>query len=469
MSLRRRLILLAAGAVAIAVIAAAIGSYVAVSNELHGQVDDRLERTVETLQRVPPLETNAIAPEVIRRRLRAVPEDVRPAVAGVGGGGFQVQVIGPAGAPVDVLPAGPPLPVSGDAREIAATGEGKVFSESDAGGTHRRILTAALPGGRAIQVADSLEGVDDVLSRLRLALLVVVLGGVALSGTLAWLLSRTVIDPINRLSDAAEHVSETRDLTRRIEAPGSDELGRLASRFNAMLETIERSQEALATSVSAQRQLVADASHELRTPVASLRTDIESLLEHPELAADERTRVLADVDARIEELTALINDVIELARGDEPDGRVEAVRLDEIVAECVARMNALSPPREIVLSSESSVVEGRADRIARAVNNLLDNARKYGSPDSPIEVRVAHGEVTVRDHGNGIPPEELDHVFDRFYRGAGSRHEPGSGLGLAIVRQVAESHGGEATVAAAEGGGTVFTLRLPLNGPGSTP
>jgi two-component system sensor histidine kinase MprB len=460
MSLRRRLILLAAGAVAIAVIAAAIGSYVAVSNELHGQVDDRLERTVEVLQDATPLTTNVIPREVIRRRLRAVPEDVRPAIAGPGGGEFQVQLIGPAGTSAEVLSAGPPLPVSAEAREVASSGEGRVFTESDAGGTHRRILTAALPGGRAIQVADSLEGVDDVLSRLRVALLVVVLGGVALAGTLAWLLSRTVIDPINRLSRTAEHVSETQDLSRRIEAPGSDELGRLAARFNAMLDTIERSQEALAASVTAQRQLVADASHELRTPVASLRTDIESLLEHPELPADQRTRVLADVDARIEELTALINDVIELARGDEPDGRTEPVRLDEIVAECVARTRALSPPREIVLSAESSVVDGRADRIARAVNNLLDNARKYSPADTPIEVSVIDGEVKVRDHGNGIPPEELAHVFDRFYRGAASRHEPGSGLGLAIVRQVAESHGGEASAAPADGGGTVFTLRF---------
>jgi two-component system, OmpR family, sensor histidine kinase MprB len=468
MSLRRRLILLAAGAVALAVIAGAVGSYVAVSNELHGQVDDRLEQFVEVLQQAPPLTTSVVAPEVIRRRLRAAPEDVRTAIAGPGGE-LQVQVIGPAGSPVDVLSAGPPLPVSGDAREIAARGEGKVYSESVVGGTHRRILTAALPGGRAIQVADSLEGVDDVLSRLRIALLVVVLGGVALAGILAWLLSRTVIAPIRGLTEAAEHIGETQDLSRRISASGEDELGRLAARFNAMLDTIEGSQEALASSVTAQRQLVADASHELRTPVASLRTDIESLLEHPELAADERTRVLADVDARIEELAALINDVIELARGDEPDGRVEPVRLDEIVAECVARMNSLSPPREISLSSQPSVVAGRPNRIARAVNNLLDNARKYSPPDTPIEVSVADGEVTVRDHGAGIPPEELEHVFDRFYRGSDSRHEPGSGLGLAIVRQVAESHGGGAKAELAEGGGTVFTLRLGADHLRSTP
>jgi two-component system, OmpR family, sensor histidine kinase MprB len=463
MSLRRRLVLLAAGAVAIAVIAGAAGSYVAVSNELHGQVDDELEQTVATLplQEVPPVATRTIAEEVIRRRLRQVPADERPSIVGLPGGDTRVQLIGPAGAPVGILRTdAPPLPVTGEERRVASSGEGQVFTDTEVGGTHMRVLTAPLPAGGAIQVAESLEGVDDVLSRLRVALLVVVLGGVALAGILAWLLSRTVIAPIAGLTQAAEHIGETQDLSRRIEASSEDELGRLAARFNAMLDTIERSQEALATSVTAQRQLVADASHELRTPVASLRTDIESLLEHPELPAAERTRVLADVDARIEELTALINDVIELARGDEPDGRVEPVRLDEVVAECVARMRELSPPRAIELESEPTVVEGRADRLARAVNNLLDNARKYSPAESPIEVSVAAGEVRVRDHGAGIPPDELEHVFDRFYRGAGSRHEPGSGLGLAIVRHVAESHGGTATAEAAEGGGTVFTLRL---------
>jgi two-component system sensor histidine kinase MprB len=106
------------------------------------------------------------------------------------------------------------------------------------------------------------------------------------------------------------------------------------------------------------------------------------------------------------------------------------------------------------------VVEGRADRLSRAVNNLLDNARKYSPATQPIEVAVADREVTVRDHGPGIPPNELEHVFDRFYRGAGSRHEAGSGLGLAIVRQVADAHGGEVTVESAPATGTVFRLRL---------
>jgi two-component system sensor histidine kinase MprB len=454
MSLRRRLILLAGSAVAIAVCAAAAGSYLAVRNELRGQVDDALRSRAEVAQQM----ADAAGDVPFRLELPGASGATEPALPP--DAATIAQRIAPDGTTVSLRPNGETLPVSDAEREVAVAQAGELIADREVNGDHLRVLTAPLTGGGAVQLADSLEGVDDVLARLRLALFLVIAGGVALAGFLAWVLSRTVIAPIAGLTDAAEHISETRDLSRRIEAPGADEVGRLAGRFNAMLDTIEGSQAALATSVAAQRQLVADASHELRTPVSSLRTDIETLLEHPELPADERTRVLADVDTRIEELTGLINDLIELARGDEPDGRVEDVRLDEIVAECVARMRGLSPPREIALTSEPTVVEGRADRLSRAVNNLLDNARKYSPATQPIEVAVTDGEVTVRDHGPGIPPNELEHVFDRFYRGAGSRHEAGSGLGLAIVRQVADAHGGEVSVESAPATGTVFRLRL---------
>jgi two-component system, OmpR family, sensor histidine kinase MprB len=457
--------LLSASAVAIAVCAAAAGSYVAVRNELRGQVDDRLEALANGIGHLPPVAGVATG-EVIRSRLRELPADVAPAPLGGDGATF-VQRISPSGAPSELLRAESPLPVTPADREIAISGEGRELVDREVGGDQVRVITAPLEGGGAIQFATSLEGVDDVLHRLRLVLILVIASGIALAAFLAWVLSRTVIAPITQLTQAAEHISQTQDLSRRIDAPGEDEVGRLARRFNAMLETIASSQAALARSVSAQRQLVADASHELRTPVASLRTDIESLLEHPELAPDERQRTLAETEARIEELTSLINDVIELGRGDEPDGRVEDVRLDEIVAGCVARMRRLAPERMIELRTEPTLVEGRPDRLGRAINNLLDNADKYSPPSEPIEVTVDNGEVRVRDRGPGIPPAEREHVFDRFYRGAGSRREPGSGLGLAIVRQVAESHGGEVSVAAPAGGGAEFRLRLPTGaGPG---
>ena len=211
-----------------------------------------------------------------------------------------------------------------------------------------------------------------------------------------------------------------------------------------MLVTLEVSRAELADSVQAQRQLVADASHELRTPVASLRTDIEVLRENADLPQAERQRMLAALDARTEELGALITDVIELARGDELEAATSDVRLDRLVAEAVQRIRGHVPGREFELELEPSVVEARADRLARAVNNLLDNAAKYSPDSTTIEVTVAAGEVVVRDHGPGIESAELPRVFDRFHRGAGVRDVPGSGLGLAIVqpgRRGARGHG----------------------------
>ena len=237
-------------------------------------------------------------------------------------------------------------------------------------------------------------------------------------------------------------------------------MGRLATRFNAMLDAIERSQAALTSSLTAQSQLVADASHELRTPIASLRTDVESLIAHPELDAAARERRLVEVEARVEELTALVNDVIELARGDAPAAEPEDVRLDELAAGSIEWLHRHAPERRVEATLQTSVVEGRPDRIARAINNLLDNANKYSPAAEPIEVSVADHTIVVRDHGPGVPPARAEEICSRFHRGDDARAVPGSGLGLAIVRQVAEAHGGAVTVEAADGGGAAFRLRL---------
>jgi two-component system sensor histidine kinase MprB len=239
-------------------------------------------------------------------------------------------------------------------------------------------------------------------------------------------------------------------------------VGRMAARFNTMLDTLEGS-------VAAQRRLVADASHELRTPVTSLRTNIEVLLAGEDLPEPSRRRVLEDVREQTEELSGLITDVIELARGEVPVSGTEDVRLDEIAAVTAGRVGRSHPDTRFELDLEPTVVEGLPDRLARAVGNLLDNAAKYGPPGGVVEVRVRAGEVAVRDHGPGVPGAEAPFVFDRFYRGDGARGRQGSGLGLAIVRQVAESHGGGVTVEEAPGGGALFRLRLPVEETLTTP
>jgi len=226
---------------------------------------------------------------------------------------------------------------------------------------------------------------------------------------------------------------------------------------------------ALDASVHAQRQLVADASHELRTPVTSLRTNIEILKQERDMSVDERQRMLDDVVEQIEELTLLMNDLIELSHGEQPRGATEDVRLDLVVEEAVDRARRHSPDTPFRVELDPVVLTGAPARLGRAVNNLIDNAVNYSPSGSPVEILLHGQELTVRDHGVGISSADLPHVFDRFYRGVEARGRPGSGLGLAIVRQVAEQHGGSVSAQPAAGGGTSMHLRLPGAGPVESP
>jgi two-component system sensor histidine kinase MprB len=254
---------------------------------------------------------------------------------------------------------------------------------------------------------------------------------------------------VTRLTEATERVTETGDLSERIDAHGQDELSRLAGSFNTMLAALE-------DSARAQRQLVADASHELRTPLTSLRTNFEVLMSERELPPGERRRLLDDVA----EMTTLIAGLIELARGDQHPSEPEEVRLDLLTADAVERTRRHRPAVTFTTELHASVVRGVAASLERAIGNLLDNAAKWSPPGGDVEVGVHNGTVTVRDHGPGIEDEDLPFVFDRFYRSRAARTLPGSGLGLAIVRQVAESHGGSVVAERADGGGTRTILRL---------
>jgi two-component system sensor histidine kinase MprB len=320
-----------------------------------------------------------------------------------------------------------------------------------------RVFTAPAQGG-AVQFGRSLAAVDSVLRRLRLILLLVFLGGIALAAALGRLVSRSLVAPIASVTEAARHISQTEDLSRRIAVTSQDEVGELAAHFNAMLDTLEGS-------IAAQRQLVADASHELRTPITSLRTNIEVLAESEDLPRDERARLLADVEEQITELGMLVADLIELARGDQPRRDTEDIRLDELVFDAVARARRHAPGVRFTTRLEPAVVDGSRDRLARAVNNLLDNAANHSPPGALVEVDAGPAGVRVRDHGAGMAEADIPHLFDRFYRGVSARGRPGSGLGLAIVRQVAEQHHGSVRAANAPGGGAEFVLSLPAAAP----
>jgi two-component system, OmpR family, sensor histidine kinase MprB len=346
------------------------------------------------------------------------------------------------------------LPVDARTLAVARNQEGAYISDLTVDGMHIRVLTAAIAPGYAAQIERPLTETDHLLDRLLLALALITAGGAVLAGLLGRMAARATLAPVSRLTEAAEHVAATRDLASRIEAPGPDEIGRLGAAFNEMMA-------ALAAATEAQRQLVADASHELRTPLTSLRTNVE-VLAGGRLPEAERDRVLADVRSQLVELTALVGDIIDLARGTEMEAEVTDVRLDELAAGAVRRAERDRPRLRVVTDLQPTVVRGAPVRLDRAISNLLDNAAKWSPPGGVVEVTVREGSVVVRDHGPGIPDADLPHVFDRFYRATSARGLPGSGLGLAIVRQVAGSHGGTVTAANAEGGGAELRLQLPL-------
>ena len=447
MTLRRRVGMAAGVTVGIAVIIAAAVAYFEVRSQLRGQVDASLRAQATVVARTAHLE--AAFPGI-------------PASAG-----------GPAPYAQVVLADGTTFPAVGDLRlpasphvlAVAAGNATSYMTDIHVDGSHLRELAFRLPfpiDGQpvAVQLARPLSAVDNVLSELRLILLLVCLGGIGLAVVLGRLAARRVLAPLAEVAATAQHISETEDLAARIHVRADDEVGQLAMRFNAMLERLESSRAALDESVGAQRQLVADASHELRTPITSMRTNIELLLVHEHLDAAERRRMLSDVVEQSEELTSLIGDLIELARGENPPESVDSVRLDRVVEESADRARRNFPQIRFATQLEPVVLDGAAERLARAVNNLLDNAALHSAPGQTVEIAVDTQGVRVRDHGPGVAEADLPHVFDRFYRGTESRASQGSGLGLAIVRQVVEQHGGRAEAANAPDGGAIFTLRL---------
>jgi two-component system sensor histidine kinase MprB len=281
-----------------------------------------------------------------------------------------------------------------------------------------------------------------------------VAAGIALAVALGAAVAKTALAPIARFTSRTEAISSDLDLSQRVEVHGDDELARLAHSFNTTLEALERSMEA-------QRHLVADASHELRTPLASLRANIQILEEARSLPAADRESLRDDIVEELDELTALVGDVVELARGAKPGGAPDDVRLDEVVQALAERTRRRAGGElELRLRLEPTVVTGEPDRIARAVSNLLDNARKWSPPGAEVAVDLTDGVLTVRDHGPGFSEEDLPHVFERFYRSKAARGMSGSGLGLAIVRQSAEAHGGSVEAANAPDGGAVIRVRF---------
>ena len=340
-------------------------------------------------------------------------------------------------------------------RDTATGSEGPFFEDAHVADTHVRIYTVPTnQPGFALQIARPLNEVDRALSRISRLLLLIALGGIGLAALLGLGVARAVLAPVRRLTEAAEDVSETRDLSRRIDV----ERQRRALPARGDVQHDARGARGLrrARSGSSSRTRRTSCARRSR---ACARTS-KCWRATDALPPGEREKLLHDVTEQLGEMTALIAELVELARGDEAPSEPEDVRLDLVTTEAIERTRRNRPGITFQAELEETMVRGVPAKIERAISNLLDNAAKWSPPGGRVDVAVRDGEVSVRDHGPGIGADDLPFVFDRFYRATSARGMPGSGLGLAIVRQVAESHGGSVSAEAADGGGTRLRLRL---------
>jgi two-component system sensor histidine kinase MprB len=430
MTFRLRLTLLASLAVAVAIAGTSVIVYYTYRGELMRQVDGDLKSSAKFSV------------------LKSVVVGVGPGP--VGPGNTVRKIIGPTkGGEVISSKSGAALSVRVRQGALAPT---LGFATRRIGGVPSRILTVDVLGAQ-VEVARSLVDVDRSLARLRLLLAFISVGGIGVATALGAVVSGAALGPLRRLTERTERIVETGDLSERVGQPGRDEISRLSGRLDELLATLD-------SSLSTQRQLVADASHELRTPLATLRANVELLAGPITLDAGERAEIVTDVREELEAMSDLVGELVELARGEEPDVAHCEFRLDEVVRAAVERAARRAPGLSFRTQLEPTTISGVPERAERAVANLLDNARKWSPAGGTVDVTVRDATVEVRDEGPGIDVADEPLVFNRFYRSADARGMPGAGLGLAIVKQIADAHGGSVELDRAPGGGAIVRLRL---------
>ena len=435
MTFRSRLVLATTAAVVVAVVASCSAAFVVARNTLLNAADNSLTTAAQKI---------------------VAGQEIGSTTATLG------QVIDTGGAVV----SGGGLPVTGQVRLVSVGLAPPFFTTVNVDGNEMREFVEHLPvntpvqsgtlvDGGALQIATLLNAGSE-LKKLALFLGAVAVSGVVLAVVLGYLVARTALVPLNSLTDTVEDLAETTDVTRRLSPGGPDELGRLRRTFNRLLEALESSRRA-------QSRLVLDASHELRTPLTSLRTNLEVIRRVDELSDEDRSVLVDDVLVQLQELTDIVGDLAELARGDQTPAPAEPLRLDLLVGDAVVVANTHGRADDVSFEFEAEPcwVDAHADRLSRAVGNLLDNARKWSPPGQPVSVECADGTVVVRDRGPGIAEDDLPRIFDRFYRSPAARGLPGSGLGLAIVAQVVKAEGGTVTAENDPAGGARMTMRLP--------
>jgi two-component system OmpR family sensor kinase len=456
LSLGLRLTLWFTAITAVVVLAASVIVYLAVAGNLHRDLEDQLAADAQSLA-----QAIVVAGGRPLRPLRLVLPDLNT----FSGADLLIQVVDVQGAVVDrseslgraVLPLDP----EGWRALLAGT---------------PRHTTIALPGGRlsaytlplvvdgrvvgALQVARSLAPVEAAQARLLQALGAIDILLLLLAAGAGWAMARGALRPIAAVTATAEAIARSADLQRRVPVAGArDEVGELATTFNHMLDRLE-------AALAAQRRFVADASHELRTPLTTLRLNLATLRRARRHPPDEED-MLAAIDGELERLSRLVEGLLALARADAGQPLERApVALEGLVCKVCDAVCASAAGRTLTVARVEPVqVLGSADHLEQVLRNLLDNAVKYTRPGGQITVALraedGQAELTVRDDGVGIAPEDLPHVFERFYRAPSARGRSGAGLGLAIAAWIVRAHGGTITVDSVPGQGSTFTVRLP--------
>ena len=372
--------------------------------------------------------------------------------------GLSIQCINTAGA-VIFTGAGGTLPVE-DADRAVASGMVKEvhIHTATVDGTRTQIRTVPVEGLGAVQVARSLNENDAVLGSLLRRYVLIAVGATLLAAVAGLLLARRTARPIVALTNAAERIASSGDLSITLDqgTQGGDETNRLAHAFATMLDALRRSRDQ-------QSRLVQDAGHELRTPLTSLRTNV-SLLQRADLPEEKRAQILTSLREELVELTDLTNELVALAANASDTEAFQSVDLGALVARGIERCERRTG-RTITSQLTTCHLDAQPTALARVIDNLLGNAAKFTPPDSPVEINTTTDDVsttmTVRDHGNGVEQADLDLVFERFYRATSARTLPGSGLGLAIVHDTVATHGGTVTVANHPDGGAIVTVILP--------
>ena len=486
LTLQGRFAVLAAAAVSVAVVAAAVICYFLVETHLSQQIDNQLEGpsaasqphgglygqgpnggpsgsgTSTSTSTVPNNFDGQTASSRLTSCLSGTQSGGDPTLAHIGG-----FIIAKSDGTV-CTETGPysyeyKLGSTATATQIAVAEQkegAQLYDAYTTTGLHVRVYTIyAGETGYSYSTVIDLSYMDSSLHSLAIGLVAASLAGVVLAAAAGFLVARSALRPVRRLTRAAEYVAATDDLSVQLPVDGADELSRLGKAFNRMTKSLAGSRER-------QQRLIADAGHELRTPLTSLRANVDLLLRSRRtgraLPPGREESMLVSVDQQLHELSGLVTDLLELSRNVEGGmRRTMRVPLHESVGRAVERAKLRGPGLEFDVAIEPWYVEGDPTSLDRAVVNLLDNAVKFSPAGGRVTVRLNRGEYTVRDLGPGIDPADLPRVFERFYRSDSARQLPGSGLGLAIVAQVAEDSGGSIKLEPAPGGGTLARLTLP--------